>query len=235
MIDREEWSTINRPTTSKTTTWSVSVCLLTRSRSGFHPGLQRLKRKSTSLPPGSQEANTTRSSLVQPRSLTGIGPTTPPELRSDASSLLPWSEKCQSRVSTLDLSLHTSTSLLSYPEELEEVSDSKDPSWCTIISSIRDHFSTTQTCSGGILEEFCQRTHQCQTPIQSGDIDRLQSIISITRRAIDTEWESQDTSNGMAHRTSQLCHSFTTLEPMSLTVPSRETAVQPLSSDDSSR
>jgi hypothetical protein len=56
---------------------------------------------------------------------------------------------------------------------------------------------TTQTCSTGLYAEFFQETLLSQMHTESGELDRPQSSISITRLRTDTDRESQDTCSGM--------------------------------------
>ena len=58
----------------------------------------------------------------------------------------------------------------------------------------------------------------------SGESDKLQFSINTIKLVTDIEQESQDMFLGMVLKINQLCHILWTLEPMSSTVPSRETA-----------
>lgn len=61
-------------------------------------------------------------------------------------------------------------------------------------------------------------------PITSGELDKLQFSINTIKLATDTELESQDTFLGMVLKINQSCHTSSIKDPMSPTVPSRETA-----------
>ena len=227
MIDKEDSWTIKLQITLRTTNSSVLVYLLTRSKSGSHHGHLRQRRNLISFPHGSQETKSTRSSWDQLKSPTGIGLTMQAELNSDAFSVLPSLENCLLRISTSDAGFHTHTWCSSYQRDLEEVLDTRDQSCSTIIDSTRGLFWISQTFTGGMCAEFFQGTLQFQMPIENGEPDRLQSSINTTRSVTDIEWESPDILHGMDLCLSQLCHILSIRDPMSSTVPSRETPTLP--------
>lgn len=232
MIDREEWSIIRLLITLRTMSLSASVYRRTMSKSGSLNGLHRHKRILIFWSPGSQETKSTTSSQDHPRTQHTTGPTMLQELSSEYCLDLPSSGSFQSKTSMLDAGLHTPTWCSSYLKELVVVSDISVQLWCTITGSTRELWWTTQISGGGTCAEFCQETHQFQMPTESGELDRLQSSISTTRCAIDTEWEDLDTCHGTVPWTNQLCHSSTIRDPMSSTVPSRETVTLPHNSSE---
>jgi len=227
MIDKEDSWITKLQITLRTTNSSVLVCLLTRSKSGFHHGHLKQRRNLISSPHGSQETKSTKSSWDQLKSPTGTGLTMQAELNSDAFLVLQWLESFQLRISTSDAGFHTHTWCSSYQRDSEEVLDTRDQSCSTIIDSTRGLYWISQIFTGGMCAEFFQRTHQFQMPTESGELDRLQSSINTIRSVIDTEWESLDIFHGMDLCPSQLCHISSIRDPMSSTVPSRETPTLP--------
>ena len=227
MIDREDSWTIKLQITLRTMNLFALVYLLTRLKNGFHHGHLKQRRNLISSLHGSQETKSTKFSLDQLRNLTGIGLTTPVELNSDAPLVLLLSEKCLLRISTSDAGSHTHTWCSSSQRDSEEVLDIKDQLSSTIIDSMRELCWTSQTFTGGMCAEFFQGTHQFQMLIESGEPDRLQSSINTIRSVTDIEWESPDIFHGMDLCLSQLCHISSIRDPMSSTVPSRETLTLP--------
>lgn len=210
----------------------VSVYLLTMLRNGSLSGLHRRRKILIFFTHGSQEAKSTKLLLDLPKIPHTTGPTMHPELSWEFCSDSPSSESFQSKTSTLDAGSLMHTWCSSYQRVLVVVLDTSVQLWCTIIDSTRELWWTIQTSGGGTCAESCQETHQFQMPTESGEQDRLQSSISTTRYATDTEWEDQDTCHGMVPWTSQSCHSSTTRDPMSSTVLSRETPTLPHNSSE---
>ena len=234
MIDQEEWSTIRSLSMLRTTILSASVCPPTKLRSGCQHGLQRPKRTLRSLNLGSQIQDTTKFLLDLAPSLIGTSPTTIPELSSELVLHTFWSENCQSRTSTLDVVSSTSTCSASCKMEPEEEWPQLDQFSSTTTNGSTELFWTTQTSSGWTCQESCQRVHQFQMPIESGDIDRTQCSISTIELATDIDTESLVTFHGMDLWTSQLCHTSTTQALTLSTEPSRETSLLPHNADDRS-
>ena len=234
MIDKEEWSIIKWLITFKIMIWFALVYHHMKLKSGFHPGLQKLNMILMFWHLGSkiQKIMLIKLSGDQQRNQTGIGQIMLPELKLDAFWVWLLLESFQSKTFTLDagspMPIWCSLSL----KVLEEVWDIKDQLCFTIINSTWELLWTIQISSGGIFPEFSQRTHLCQMLTESGEQDNSQSSISITRLAIDTEWESQDTCLGTDPWTSQLCLTLWMLVPMSSMEHSRETATQSLDSSE---
>jgi len=101
-------------------------------------------------------------------------------------------------------------SFTSWPVDSAEVSVTRDPLWCIITPSTPSLWSTTQTCSTGTWQRFCQETHPYPMLTESGEPDKLLCTISTTEPPTDTDTESQDTLLGTALRTSPLCPTWST-------------------------
>jgi len=140
-------------------------------------------------------------------------------LTSGSSCLISLSENCQSRISTLDPLSCTSTWHGSCSDSTEKVSQLETQSSCRESKDISSHCSTTQTSTGGQLEELFHQSQSDHLTRSTGDWDRLQSSINITDVFIDTDTESQDIFLGTVPETSQSCHTSSTVEQVSSTEP----------------